>query len=113
MERLVRQVFYRPAAERDSTEIAEGAEGLADELAFWEGHLTGDFLAGPLGAADYTLYPMIGLCLRMEQKHRDLIVTAAIGPKVRAWMRRIEALPYFAKTWPAHWGAMADFAVAP
>jgi hypothetical protein len=39
----------------------------------------------------------------MEKRQPDLIVTAAIGPKVRAWMRRVEALPYFAKTWPPHW----------
>ena len=103
MERLVRQVFYLQPDERDAAEIAAGAEGIADELAFWESHLAGEFLAGPLSAADYTLYPMIGLCQRMEKRHRDLIVTAAIGPRVRAWMRRIEALPYFAKTWPAHW----------
>jgi glutathione S-transferase len=103
MERLVRQMFYLPPDERDAAEIAEGAEGIAGELAFWEGHLTGDFLAGPLGAADFTLYPMIGLCLRMEQLHPDLVVRGAIGPGLASWMRRVEALPYFAKTWPAHW----------
>jgi glutathione S-transferase len=103
MERLVRQVFYRSPGERDAAEIADGAEAVADELAFWEGWLTGEFLAGPVTAADYTLYPMIGLCLRMEKLQRELVVTAAIGPKVQAWMRRVETLPYFSKTWPAHW----------
>ena len=103
MERLVRQVFYLPPARRDPDEIAGGAASLAAELAFWERSLSGDFLAGPLSAADYALYPMIGLCLRMEQREPTAVVSVAIGPRVRAWMGRIEALPYFAKTWPAHW----------
>jgi len=103
MERLVRQVFYLAPESRDPDEVASGAAGLAEELAFWERHLSGDFLAGPLSAADYTLYPMIGLSLRMERREPAIGVSAAIGPKVQAWMSRIEALPYFAKTWPAHW----------
>jgi glutathione S-transferase len=103
MERLVRQVFYQAPESRDSAEIAAGAAGLATELAFWERSIEGDFLLGPLSAADFTLYPMIGLSLRMEQRHPELVVRAAIGPKVQAWMLRVEALPYFGKTWPAHW----------
>ncbi|HVS15737.1 MAG TPA: glutathione S-transferase family protein, partial [Thermoanaerobaculia bacterium] len=103
MERLVRQVFHLPPEGRDASEIAAGSAALAEELAFWERVLAGDFLAGELSAADHALYPMIGLSLRMERLELAAVVDAAIGPKVRAWMRRIEALPYFAKTWPAHW----------
>jgi glutathione S-transferase len=103
MERLVRQVFYLAPEGRDASEIAAGSAALAEELAFWERALAEDFLAGELSAADYALYPMIGLSLRMERLEPAVVVDAAIGPEVRAWMRRIEALPYFAKTWPAHW----------
>jgi len=48
---------------------------------------------------------MIALCLRMEKKKPDLDVRSAIGPKLGAWMKRIESLPYFDKTYPPHWKA--------
>jgi glutathione S-transferase len=54
-------------------------------------------------AADFTVYPHLALGLRLEKKKPDLDVRGAIGPKLGAWMKRIEALPYFRKTWPSHW----------
>jgi hypothetical protein len=39
----------------------------------------------------------------MEKKKTDLGLRTAIGPKLAAWMQRIESLPYFQKTWPPHW----------
>jgi len=30
-------------------------------------------------------------------------VKGAIGPNIAAWMKRIEALPYYDKTYPPHW----------
>jgi hypothetical protein len=39
----------------------------------------------------------------MEKKKPDLDLRGAIGPRVAAWMQRIESLPYFPKTWPPHW----------
>jgi glutathione S-transferase len=103
MERLVRQVFYEKPESWDESEIAAGSGGIRTELAFWDRELRGDFLAGELSAADYTLYPMIGLTLRMEKRCPAIAANGAIPDRLRAWMRRIEALPYFAKTWPSHW----------
>lgn len=103
MERLVRQVFHGPPESWKEGEITAGRDGIQAELAFWERELRGDFLAGELSAADYTLYPMIGLTQRMEKRCAAIAVTEALGPRLRGWMRRIESLPYFAKTYPAHW----------
>jgi hypothetical protein len=33
----------------------------------------------------------------------DLNIRGLIGPRIAAWMARIEALPYFDKTFPPHW----------
>ena len=41
----------------------------------------------------------------MEKKKTDLNVGGAIGPKIAAWIKRIEALPYYDKTYPPHWRA--------
>jgi glutathione S-transferase len=103
MEVLVDQVLFTPPDKWDPNQIAKGREAVAQELVLWESLLRGDYLAGELSAADFTLYPLIALTLRIEKKKTDLDVRGMIGPKVAAWMKRIESLPYFQKTWPPHW----------
>jgi glutathione S-transferase len=104
MEKVVDQVLFTPQERWDLDAIASARTALADELKIWERYATGDFLAGDLvSAADFTLYPLIALTQRMQRKKADLDVAAMIGPKVAAWMKRVEALPYFQKTWPPHW----------
>jgi glutathione S-transferase len=103
MEKLVDQVLFTAPDSWDAEEISEGRQGVTRELASWEGSIRGDYLAGELSAADFTLYPLIALSLRMEKKKPDLDLRGAIAPKVSAWMKRTEALPYFQKTWPPHW----------
>ncbi len=56
-----------------------------------------------MAAADFALYPMLALALRPEKKKPDLALRPALGTKLTVWMKRIEALPYFAKTLPPHW----------
>ena len=101
---VARQVFFKPEAEWDAKAIEEGRLRLLDELASWEraaqrGWLVGD---GP-GLADYALYPFMATIARYEKKKPDLGLSAAIGPNLAAWMKRIEALPYLGKTTPPHW----------
>ena len=62
-----------------------------------------DFLVGAVGAADFTVYPFFALALRMLKRDPSLGLDAAFGPQLTAWMRRVEALPYFEKTIPPHW----------
>ena len=75
------------------------------ELQHFQRELRGDFLAGALSAADFTLYPTIMLCLRIEKRQPELDLSAALGEKLVAWMKRIEALPYYERTYPPHWRA--------
>jgi glutathione S-transferase len=105
LERLVDQVLFTKQEKWNLHEIAAAKETFAGELAMFEGYLHGNWFGGELSAADFTIYPIIALCLRMEKKKPDLNVNGAIGPKIAAWMRRIEALPYFDKTYPPHWKA--------
>jgi glutathione S-transferase len=97
-------IFFTKRENWDAESIAEGREKLAREAAKWEKAFAGDYLAGNvLSAADFTLYPMVALCLRMDIRKPDLDVAAVFGPKARAWMGRIQALPYLEKTLPPHW----------
>jgi len=103
MDELVDQVLFTPPDKWDADKITQGRDTVAQELVLWESLLRGDYLAGELSAADFTLYPLIALTLRMEKKKPDLDVRGMIGAKVAGWMKRIEALPHFQKTWPPHW----------
>jgi len=103
MDKLVDQVLFTPQEQWNADEIAEGKRGVTQELSRWESLLHGDYLAGELSAADYTMYPLVALSLRMDKKSPSLDLRGGIGPRIGAWMKRIEALPYFQKTWPPHW----------
>jgi glutathione S-transferase len=103
---MVDEIRLKPADEWNPEAIAEGRAAFGNELSFFEGELAGDFSAGAPGAVDFTVYPIVALALRMQQKKKpDLAITEAIGPQLAAWMARVEALPYFDKTWPPHWRA--------
>ena len=73
------------------------------ELATWEAAIGGDYLAGGLSAVDFTLYPEVTLALRIAKRKPDLATAKFLGPKMTAWMQRMEALPGTEKTWPPHW----------
>ncbi|MGH8577477.1 MAG: glutathione S-transferase family protein [Gammaproteobacteria bacterium] len=100
---MLREVFYKPEAERDAAVIATGREKAATELRSFEGELRGDFLMGLLSAADHALYPLLALTLRADLKDPRTDVRGLIGPKLAEWMGRMEALPYYEKTYPPHW----------
>jgi len=103
VNRLLSRVLFTPEAQWNEDKIAAARKDCVEELSAWTPQFRGDYLAGPLSAADLTLYPMVALALRCENKKPDLDVRAALPPQIGAWMQRIEGLPYFSKTWPAHW----------
>jgi glutathione S-transferase len=103
MERLVEAVLFTPEAERDSAHIADVCSRLKSEYALWETLLVGDYLSGALSAADYALYPLTALIARMASRNPTLIPADLAGPKVTAWMRRMQTLPIVQATWPPHW----------
>ncbi len=88
----------------DEAKIAKAKEALAKELGYFAAQMRGDFLAGNAPtAADFTLYPFLAYIARFELKKPDLAVVKLIPAKLAQLMGRIEALPYFDKTFPPHW----------
>ncbi len=103
MNRLGQRVLFTKQAEWDAERILQARDELAAELGRWASALRGDFLAGPLSAADFTLYPMLAFALRCEKKKPDLGLRERIPAPVAGWMQNVERLPFFRPTWPAHW----------
>lgn len=103
MDPLLELILFTKRENWDPEAISAAYGKLGRELGKWESAFTGDYLAGELSAADFTLYPMLALCLRMDIRKADLNVAGLIGPRLGAWMKRVEALPYFERTIPPHW----------
>jgi glutathione S-transferase len=104
VETLVDEIFYQPdVAKRDRAAIADARTALAVELDRVEGRLSKPWLLGQLSAADFALYPFLALFPRFELRERELGLGALLGPKIRAFMSAVQALPYFERTYPPHW----------
>jgi hypothetical protein len=43
------------------------------------------------------------LALRIEKRQPNLGISTLLGPKLQNWKARIEALPYYTRTYPPHW----------
>ena len=103
LDPLTTQAFSKKPEERDPRAIADGRKAVVEDLVLFSDAMRGEFLAGPLSAADFALYPMVAFLKRCELKLPDLDADGMLTPRLRAWKTRIEGLPYFDKTVPPHW----------
>jgi glutathione S-transferase len=101
--RLFELTLYREAP-APPAELAEAHGQILDELKLLEGQFAGPHLAGPLSLADFTLFPHVRMLKRIDDRQPGSgIADDRLPPKLRAWMKRVEALPYYGKTIPPHW----------
>jgi glutathione S-transferase len=106
VEPVLDQAFWKKPEERDAETLAEGRKSTVDELAMFTKAMRGDYLAGPLSAADFAFYPLVAFLYRAQKmKLPDLDADGMLTPELRAWKARVEALPFFDKTVPPHWKA--------
>ena len=100
---VLTQAFWKKPEEREADKIAAGRKAVMDEAVMFTRGMRGEFLVGPLSAADFALYPLVAALWRAEMKLPDLNAAGMLTPELLAWKARIEALPYFEKTTPPHW----------
>src|SRR5262249_28870663 len=106
VERLVEQLFFKKPEAWDEKEIAEGSAAYVKELPIFEAAAgAGPYLAGPLSAADLSLYPFVGMLKRFELRKPALGRPARRGPALTAWRERMEQPPFYKKCYPPHWKA--------
>lgn len=106
LRRILGQTLFAPGGggAGDPAEIAAGREATGAECARLEGEVAGTFLAGEEPTlADFTLYPHLRLLRRLGERMPEHAADDLIGPRLAAWMGRVEALPYFERTLPPHW----------
>jgi len=102
-DELLDQAFFKKPEERDPQKIADGRKAVVEELGMFTRAMRGEYLAGPLSAADFAFYPFVAFMKRAELRLPDLDADGMLTPEMRAWKGRIEALPFFDKTIPPHW----------
>ena len=102
-EPLWHEAFAVKPDARDAARLDSAKQALREEFALIARSMRGDFLAGPLSAADYALYPLVAYSRRAERKLPGFRLDECLPPELAAWMRRIEALPYFDTCYPPHW----------
>jgi glutathione S-transferase len=108
--RVVLPIFFGQAAEK-ADDIREAAKAAHEEFAVLDRTLAGSrWLAGPkVSAADIAVYPFLKLLLRVaardEAKPLDLGFLPFEGryPKLAGWMKGVETIPGYARTYPPHW----------
>lgn len=105
--RMVREAdeYLAPFGARFAT--GDGAEDalndLRRELARWEDIATGDWLTSEMSAVDLTVYPFLALLLRLAGRRKDFVEGDVVGPRLAAWIDRMQTLPIVQRTWPPHW----------
>jgi len=99
------ELYTKPAGTPpDEARLEDARRQLAGELDYFGRELRGAFLAGEAPtAADFVLYPDIAYVKRIGAKKPESKLAGILPPPIAQWAARIEALPYFEKTFPPHW----------
>ncbi len=99
---LMSKVLYVSPAERDPKQIDEAKAKLREELAYWQGYLKGDFFAGQLSLADFSIYPYLRMPVRVEERAPGLgLKREDLPANIAAWMKRHRGLALFRENDPA------------
>ena len=98
------EYFWKDGAPPDEEKVARCRAKVQEELALLAHELRGPWFEGAgITALDLVIYPMIGYLKRITFRKPESRLAEIIPPPIAEWAGRIEALPYFDKTFPAHW----------
>jgi glutathione S-transferase len=104
VRQLVTRWVGRPESPMDRETLAAVKHTIADQLQLFAPAVSGGYIANDRpGAADYAIYPLVALLKRLDRRQPGESLTTLIPVELHAWSHRIEALEYFARTYPPHW----------
>jgi glutathione S-transferase len=104
IDAITAELFFKGDAAPDTKRVDEGRKRLGEELAYFARELQGKFLAGDTPcAADFVLYPYLGYVWRVGVRKPETKMEELMPAPMAEYKKRVEALPYFDKTFPPHW----------
>jgi glutathione S-transferase len=99
---MSRATFLAPGGKQDPALLARAREVAAGEARRLEVEVRGPFIAGETPSlADFTLFPILAMLRRITTRFSPEPFDP--GARLAEWMQRIEALPYYERTYPPHW----------
>jgi len=108
--KLIAPIFFAKGLEK-TEEIQAAAATIRGELKRIDASLVGSvwLVGSSISAADIALFPLIQLLLRAASK--DAATPFNLGfsplgqhyPNIAAWVKRVEAIPDYDRTYPPHW----------
>ena len=109
-DKLVRPIFFGQGLD-ETGKIQEAAQTIRQELKRIDEELSGSaWLVGKqISAADISLFPLVQMIVRAAGKdaakalNLQLLPLTDTFPNIAAWVKRIEALPGYERTYPPHW----------
>ena len=105
LDPITDEYFGKEGAAPDQEKIDKAKQRLKEELEYFAKELKGPYFGGDtVDALDLVLYPWVGgYVKRMSVRKPETKLTELVPAPLAEWGKRIEALPYFDKTFPAHW----------
>ena len=108
--KIVRPVFFGKGLEK-TEEIQEAATTIRRELKRIDTTLANSawLVGAEISAADIALFPLIQILLRAASKEAakplnlGFFPLAQSYPNIAAWVKRLEAIPGYERTYPPHW----------
>ena len=108
--KLIVPIFFGKGLEK-TDEIQAAAATIREELRRVDTALShSDWLVGSqISAADIALFPLIQILLRAASKDAAKPLNLGFSPlgetypNIAAWVKRVEAIPGYEKTYPPHW----------
>lgn len=108
--KIVRPVFFGKGLEK-TEEIQEAATTIRRELKRIDTTLANSawLVGAEISAADIALFPLIQILLRAASKEAakplnlGFFPLAQSYPNIAAWVKRVEAIPGYERTYPPHW----------
>jgi len=109
-DKVVRPLFFGKGLE-NVNEIQTAAELILRELKIVDERLADSnwLVGGEISAADIAIFPLVQLLLRAAGKEAarpldlGLVPLSQTFPNIARWVRRIEELPNYQRTYPPHW----------
>lgn len=104
VRQLVARWVGRSESSLDRATLDAVKHAIAAQLHRFATAVSGGYLANDRpGAADYAVFPLVAMLKRLDARQPGESLTTLIPAEMLAWGHRIEALEYFARTYPPHW----------
>ncbi len=108
--KVIRPIFFGKGLDK-TEELQTAAATIRQELNKLDSALANStwLVGGQLSAADIALFPMIQIVLRAASKEAAkplnlrFLPLAEKYPNIAAWVKRVENLPGYERTYPPHW----------